>query len=179
MSDELSHVLGGREPSAADVANLPYAEWVLRETMRLYPPAWGIAREALHDCEIGGFIVPRGTQLFLTQYLVHRDPRWFENPEAFQPERWAGDLVKRLPRCAYFPFGDGPRICIGNHFAMMEGILVLATIAQQYRLSMEPGQTLEILPSITLRPKQGLRFRVQEPDGSTREPISVSTSPRI
>ena len=108
--------------------------------MRLYPPAWGIGREALEDCEIGGYLVPKGTQFFLVQYLVHRDPRWFENPESFQPERWDGDLIKRLPRCAYFPFGDGPRVCIGNHFAMMEAVLVLATIVQRYRLEVLPGQ---------------------------------------
>jgi cytochrome P450 len=153
LDEELTRVLGGRPPTAADVPNLPYSEWVFRETMRLYPPAWGIAREAVGDCEIGGYLVPRGTQLFLTQYLVHRDPRWYDTPEAFLPERWAGDLVKRLPRCAYFPFGDGPRVCIGNHFAMMEGILVLVAIAQRYRLSILPDQTLELLPSITLRPR--------------------------
>jgi predicted DNA-binding protein (UPF0251 family) len=131
LTVELERVLGEREPTASDVPNLPYTGWVFREAMRLYPPAWGIAREALRDCEIGGYHVPRGTQLFLPQYVVHRDPRWFEDPGAFQPERWAGDLAKRLPRCAYFPFGDGPRVCIGNHFAMMEGILVLATIARR------------------------------------------------
>src|SRR5271157_5811871 len=160
LDEELTRVLGGRPPTAADVPNLPYSEWVFRETMRLYPPAWGIAREAVGDCEIGGYLVPRGTQLFLTQYLVHRDPRWYDKPEAFLPERWAGDLVKRLPRCAYFPFGDGPRVCIGNHFAMMKGILVLVTIAQRYRLSILPDQTLELLPSITLRPRSGLRVRL-------------------
>ncbi len=165
LDEELTRVLGGRLPAAADVANLPYCEWVFRETMRLYPPAWAIGREAVEDCEIGGYFMPRGTQLFLPQYLTHRDPRWFDNPEAFRPERWADDLVKRLPRCAYFPFGDGPRVCIGNHFAMMEGVLVLATIAQRYRLSVLPGQTLELLPSITLRPKHGLRVKLHRCDG--------------
>ena len=140
--------------------SLKYTEWVVRESMRLYPPAWGIAREALADCEIGGYHVPKGTQLFLTQWLVHRDGRWFDDPEVFRPERWDNDLIKRLPRCAYFPFGDGPRICIGNHFAMMEAVLILATIARRYRLSVEPGQTLELLPSITLRPRHGLRMRI-------------------
>jgi cytochrome P450 len=161
LSAELDATLGGRAPTAADVPRLKYTEWVVREAMRLYPPAWGIAREALADCEIGGYDVPKGTQLFLTQWLVHRDGRWFEDPEAFQPERWDNDLVKRLPRCAYFPFGDGPRICVGNHFAIMEAVLILATIARRYRLSVEPGQTLELLPSITLRPKHGLRMRVR------------------
>jgi len=157
---ELHQVLDGRSPAASDVPSLRYTEWVVRESMRLYPPAWGIAREALDDCEIGGYKVPKGTQVFLTQWLVHRDGRWFDDPEAFQPERWQNDLIKRLPRCAYFPFGDGPRICIGNHFAMMEAVLVLATIAQRFRLSLQPGQTLELLPSITLRPRKPLGIRI-------------------
>jgi cytochrome P450 len=155
---ELEEVLGGRLPMAADVPNLRYTEWVIREVLRLYPPAWGIARETLSDCEIGGYHVPRGTQLFLIQWLIHQDPRWFDEPEAFRPERWANDLVKRLPRCTYFPFGDGPRICIGNHFALMEAVLILATIAQRYHLSLVPGQTLELVPSITLRPRHGIRM---------------------
>ena len=159
LAAELESVLAGRLPTAEDVTRLTYCEWIFREALRLYPPVWGIAREPLQDCEIGGYRVPRGTQLFLVQYLVHRDPRWYENPEVFRPERWDGDLARRLPRCAYFPFGDGPRVCIGNHFAMMEGILVLATIAQRYRLSLVPGQTLELFPSITLRPRHSLFFR--------------------
>jgi cytochrome P450 len=165
LSDEIARVLGGRLPTAADVSNLAYTGWVAREVMRLYPPAWGIGREALEDCEIGGYFVPKGTQFFLVQYLVHRDPRWFENPESFQPERWDGDLIKRLPRCAYFPFGDGPRVCIGNHFAMMEAVLVLATIAQRYRLEVLPGQPLDLMPSITLRPRQELVARLHRRDG--------------
>ena len=164
LAAELRAVLGDRSPTAADVPNLRYTEWVVREAMRLYPPAWGIAREALADCEIGGYHVPKGTQLFLTQWLVHRDGRWFDDPEVFRPERWDNDLIKRLPRCAYFPFGDGPRICIGNHFAMMEAVLILATIARRYRLSVEPGQTLELLPSVTLRPKRGLHVRLHARD---------------
>jgi cytochrome P450 len=105
-----------------------------------------------------------GTQLLLLQWIVHRDGRWFDDPEVFRPERWDNDLIKRLPRSTYFPFGDGPRICIGNHFAMMEAMLILATIARRYRLSVEPGQTLELLPSITLRPKHGLWMRVHARD---------------
>jgi cytochrome P450 len=167
LAAELRAVLPDRSPTAADVPNLKYTEWVVREAMRLYPPAWGIAREALADCEIGGYHVPKGTQIFMTQWLVHRDARWFDDPEVFRPERWDNDLIKRLPRCAYFPFGDGPRVCIGNHFAMMEAVLILATIARRYRLSVEPGQTLELLPSITLRPKHGLRMRVQARDVDT------------
>ena len=157
-------MLGDRSPTAADVPSLPYTEWVIREAMRLYPPAWMIAREALGDCEIGGYHVPKGTQLLMSQWLVHRDPRWFDNPEKFHPERWDQDLIKRLPRCAYFPFGDGPRICIGNHFAMMEAVLILATITRRFRLSIEPGQSLELMPSVTLRPRSGLRMRIERQD---------------
>jgi cytochrome P450 len=149
------------------------------ESMRLYPPAWNIAREALADCEIGGYHVPKGTQIFMVQRLVHRDGRWFDEPDIFKPERWNNDLIKRLPRCAYFPFGDGPRICIGNHFAMMEAVLLLATIARRFRLEIEPGQTLALLPSITLRPRHPIHVRLranqravtQSPDTS-RMPVS-------
>jgi len=171
LAAELDQVLGSRAPRAADVPNLRYTEWVVRETMRLYPPAWGIGRQALADCEIGGYSVPKGTQLFLVIWLVHRDGRWFPDPETFRPERWDHDLIKRLPRCAYFPFGDGARICIGNHFAMMEAVLLLATIAQKYHLTLEPGQTLELVPSITLRPRHGLHMRLHA--RQDREPTAI------
>src|SRR6202041_1681758 len=129
-----------------------------------YPPAWMIAREPLADCEIGGYPVRQGVQLWMVQWVVHRDPRWFHDPDVFRPERWDKEFVKRLPRGAYFPFGDGPRICIGNHFAMLEAVLILATIARKYRLTIEPGQTLELLPSVTLRPRYGLRMRIEAQD---------------
>jgi cytochrome P450 len=166
LTAELDEVLRGRPPTSADVSRLRYTEWVVKESMRLYPPAPGIGREALSDCEIGGYYVPRGTQIGLMQWVVHRDPRWFDDPEAFKPERWDNDLAKRLPRGAYFPFGDGPRICIGNHFAMMETVLVLATILQRYRLELAPGYKLELFPSITLRPKHGVQMVVRERAGA-------------
>jgi Cytochrome P450 len=121
----------------------------------------------------------------MVQRLVHRDGRWFDEPDKFKPERWDNDLVKRLPRCAYFPFGDGPRICIGNHFAMMEAVLLLATIARRFRLEIEPGQTLELLPSITLRPRHPIHVRLranqravtQSPDTSrVPEPVTDDLS---
>jgi cytochrome P450 len=161
LAAELDEVLQGRPPTAVDVPRLRYTEWVVKEAMRLYPPAPSIGREALQDCEIAGYHVPRGTQIALIQWVVHRDPRWFDDPEAFRPERWDNDLARRLPRCAYFPFGDGPRICIGNQFAMLEAILILATVAQRYRLALVPGYKLELLPSVTLRPKNGLPMVVQ------------------
>ena len=113
------------------------------------------------DCEIGGYHVPKGTQIFMVQWLVHRDGRWFDEPDIFKPKRWNNDLIKRLPRCAYVPFGDGPRVCIGNHFAMMEAVLLLATIARRFYLEIEPGQTLELLPSITLRPRHPIHVRLR------------------
>ena len=125
--------------------------------MRLYPPAWGLGREAIADCEVGGYHVPRGTQVLTIQWVVHRDPRWFEEPEAFWPERWADDLERRLPRCAYFPFGDGPRICVGQQFALTEAVLVLATVARRYRLTLVSDEPLELVASITMRRDEGSR----------------------
>jgi cytochrome P450 len=161
LVQEISAVLQGRLPTPADVPRLRYSEWVVREALRLYPPAPGIGREALVDCTIGGYPIRKGSQISLVQWVVHRDPRWFDDPETFKPERWDNDLARRIPRCAYFPFGDGPRICIGNQFAMMETILVLCTIMQRYRLQLTPGFRLELLPSITLRPKHGLPMTVE------------------
>ncbi|GIW88374.1 MAG: cytochrome P450 [Isosphaeraceae bacterium] len=158
---EVRDVLGNRPPEAGDVPRLTYTEAVIRESMRLYPPAWGIAREAIAEVEIGGHRMPPGTQFFAVQWIVHRDPRWFDQPEAFRPERWADDLVRRLPRCAYFPFGEGPRICIGNHFAMMEAVLVLASIVRRFRLEPIDSGPIRVIPSITLRPRDPLRVRVR------------------
>jgi cytochrome P450 len=159
---EVDEVLGSRAPTPADLPRLRYTGWVVNESMRLYPPAWSIGREALADCEIGGYPVPRGTQLAIVQWIVHRDGRWFDQPDAFRPERWDNDLQKRLPRCSYFPFGDGPRVCIGSYFAMLEATLLLATMAQRFRLARVPGTVLRLVPSITLRPRDGLRMMVQE-----------------
>ena len=164
---ELQETLGGRAPTAEDVPRLRYAEWVVKEALRLYPPAWGLGREAIADCEVGGYHVPRGTQVLTIQWVVHRDPRWFEEPEAFRPERWADDLEERLPRCAYFPFGDGPRICVGQQFALTEVVLVLATVARRYRLTLVSDEPLELVASLTMRPRRGITMRVQgrQPQG--------------
>ena len=162
LAAELRAVLGGRPPTAADVPNLPFTEWVVKEALRLYPPSWGIGREALDDTEIAGYFVPRGTQLLLVQWVVQRDPRWFDRPDTFRPERWEKDLEARLPRCAYFPFGDGPRVCIGGRFAMLEAVLVLATVCQRYRLALVPGQKFRLVPSITLWPRPGIKMVVHE-----------------
>jgi len=161
VADEVAEVVGDRLPTVADIPQLRYTEWVVRETMRLYPPAWTIAREAISDCEIAGFHVPQGTQLWLLQWIVHRDPRWYDQPEIFRPERWDGDLIHRIARGAYFPFGDGPRICIGNYFAMQEAILILATVVQRYRLVLVNDRPLKLVPSVTLRARGGIRLLVQ------------------
>jgi cytochrome P450 len=157
---ELDTVLAGRVPSLADMPKLPYTENIIHEALRLYPPGWMVGREAIERTELGGYPVPKGTTIFMTSYAIHRDARWFDDPESFEPDRWVGGLVQRIPRYAYFPFGGGPRICIGNNFALMEAILVLATIAQKYRLRLAPGATVTPLPSMTLRPAHGVSMVV-------------------
>ena len=154
---DLAAVLGDRPPAVADLPRLACAERVVLEAMRLYPPVYAFGREALHDCEIMGYAVPRGTTVFMSQWAMHRDPRWFHEPEKFDPDRWADGLAGRLPKFAYFPFGGGPRVCIGNAFALMEAVLVLATLAPRYRFELVPGQHIVPWPVMTLRPKPGVR----------------------
>jgi cytochrome P450 len=159
---ELQEVLGGRLPLMEDLPRLTYTGHVLTESMRLYPPAWAMARMAIEDHEISGYPVPRGTGIAASQWIVHRDPRWYDAPGKFLPERWEGDLLKRIPRLAYFPFGAGSRQCIGNAFAVMEATLVLATIAQRYRFQLVEGHSVVPLASITLRPRYGVKVIVEE-----------------
>lgn len=154
---ELRTVLAGRAPSFDDLPKLVYTNHIITESMRLYPPAWGTARTAIEDLEIAGYTVPKGSGVSFTQWTVHRDARWYDAPEEFRPERWEGDLLKRIPRFAYFPFGGGPRQCIGNSFALMETALTLATIAQKYRFRLVEGHPVVPLASITLRPRYGIR----------------------
>jgi cytochrome P450 len=157
---ELDEVLGGRAPDVSDLPNLKYTEMIAKEAMRLYPPAYAVGREAIEDTEIGGYRVPRKTQLFAFQWVTHRDPRYFERPNEFEPERWASESIQRLPKYAYFPFGGGPRQCIGNYFAMMEVVLMMATIGQRFRFSLAEGFQMEVLPVLSLRPKNGIRVRL-------------------
>jgi cytochrome P450 len=159
---ELDRVLTDRLPTAADVPALPFAENVIKESMRLYPPAWTLGREATEDCEIGGYPIEKGAQVLMAQWVVQRDPRFWPEPERFRPARWDEEQTKQLPRCAYFPFGDGPRICIGNSFAMIEAVLLLATIGRRFRLERVPGQTLRIVPSVTIRPRDGINLIVRD-----------------
>jgi cytochrome P450 len=156
LAAELRDVLGGRAPTVGDLPQLRYTEQVVTEAMRLYPPAWGFGREALADCEIGGYAIPAGTTIIISPWVSHRDPRYFDQPAEFRPERWSGDFARQLPRFAYMPFGGGPRICIGNRFAMMEAVLILATVAQRFRLQWHGTRPVVPQPSITLRPKGGV-----------------------
>jgi len=132
---------------------------VLKEAMRLYPAVWGLGRRALVDCELGGYRIPAGTNIFMFQWLTQRDPRFFPNPERFDPERWRSDPVRagKIPRFAYFPFGGGPRVCVGASFAMMEAALLLAMVQQQFHLELVPSHPVELFGTVTLRPKHGIR----------------------
>jgi len=154
---ELDLVLGGRDATFDDLPRLRFCDAVVHESMRLYPPAWVLGREVKESYEVRGFTISKGAQLQVMPWVVHRDPRHFEAPDEFRPSRWMNGLAKQLPRFAYFPFGGGPRICIGNAFAKMEAILALATFVQQVEVALVPGQKLELVPSITLRPKHPLR----------------------
>jgi cytochrome P450 len=169
LYEELDQVLAGRAPTLADLQSLPYALMVIKETMRLYPPAWILnGRTAVEDIEIGGYLIPKGSRVFISPYAMHRLPQYFPDPEQFDPERWLPEREAALPKYAYIPFGGGPRVCIGNSFALMEAHLLLATIAQQYRLSLAPGQNIVPAALITMSPESGLRMRVEE-----REKIGV------
>ena len=160
LAEELRAVVGDRTPAVADVPHLTYTAMVINESMRLYPAAYAMGRQAVKATEVAGHPVAPGVIVILPTWVVHRDPRWWEEPEAFRPERWADDLARRLPRFAYFPFGGGPRQCIGNGFATMEAILLLATIARRFRLTMVPGQRVTPTPYVTLRPEPGLRMQL-------------------
>lgn len=162
LHDELDGVLGGQVPTMDDLPRLPYTEMVVKESMRIYPPAWVTGRQAIADTRVGGYEMPKGSVVNLLFYHVHHDPRWWPEPERFMPERFAPQNEALLNKHAYTPFGGGPRVCIGNAFAMMEARLLLATIAQRFRLTVQPGQRVEMNPLITLNPKGGLPMTVQQ-----------------
>jgi cytochrome P450 len=158
---ELNQILGGRTPTAEDLPHMPYAEKVVKEALRLYPPAWGLTRLALQNCEIAGYTVPAGASVVMSQWVVQRDPRFFARPDEFFPERWTDEFEQRLPRFAYFPFGGGPRVCIGSSFAMLEAVLVLAGVIQQFHLGLAPGQNVEPWATLVLRPKNGIMLEIE------------------
>lgn len=158
---EVQTVLAGRAPTAEDMPRLPYAERVILESMRLMPAVYVVGREALADMELGGYRIPRGTTLMMSQWVLHRDPRFWDEPEKFQPERWAEPRIKQVPHFAYFPFGGGPRVCVGNNFAMLESVLILAAIVQRFRCTLAPGHFVEALPTFTLRPRNGILATIQ------------------
>lgn len=162
LHEELDRVLGERPPTIADLPNLRWTEMVVKESMRLYPPAWRVGREAVEDCIIGGYHIPKGMQVVASQWVIHRDPRWYQHPDKFLPERWDSDLARQLPKFAYFPFGGGPRRCIGDEFAKMEATLILASIARRFKLTLLPNQQIDYFPSITLRPKYGIQVRTEQ-----------------
>jgi cytochrome P450 len=169
---ELDQLLGDRPMQSQDAERLTFTRAVILESMRLYPPAYAFGREAIQDCEIGGYRIPAGSTLFMVPWVVHRDPRWFPDPERFDPSRWKGDFAKTIPTFAYLPFGGGPRRCIGNSFATMEAMLLLASIARRYSLRVAEGQRVEPFPTITLRPRYGMRMTLR-----TRRAAEASSTP--
>lgn len=160
LHEEIDRVLGGRLPAFEDVAQLKYTEMVLAESMRLYPPAWALGRLAVKEFEIAGYVVPRKSLVLMSQYVMHRDPRYFPAPLRFDPDRWTAEARDSRPQFSYFPFGGGPRRCIGEGFAWMEGILLIATLAGQWQMRLVPNHPVALKPVITLRPKHGMRMTV-------------------
>jgi cytochrome P450 len=179
---ELFGELDRRPATVADLPRLPYADAVLKEAVRLYPPAYVLGREAVADCEIGGWRVPAGATIYMSPWVLHRDPRWFSSPEKFLPERWLDGLAARLPRFVYFPFGGGPRICIGDRFATMEAALILATLARRYRLERTSEAEIVPFPSITLRPEGGVPLKLvrrqpKSPPSAQDAPVDLRETP--
>lgn len=159
---ELKEVLNGRTPTLADVPRLEFTSKVIKETLRLYPPVFGVLREPIDDDVVGGYRIPAGTTVAMNQIAVHYDPRFFDDPEVFDPDRWTSDFEATLPRFAYFPFGGGPRRCIGERFALLEATLVLATIGHRYCFDLASERELQLMPSVTTRPKHPIRVIPQE-----------------
>lgn len=162
LVQEVSQVLQGRPATVADLPNLKYTEMVVKESLRLFPPVWVLGYDAIDDVEVGPYTVRKGTAVFVSQWVNHHAPRWFPEPLAFRPERWADPKIKSLPTYAYFPFGGGERMCIGKSFALMEAQLLLATIVQRRRLELVKDQHITLEPSVTLRPGTGVRVIVRE-----------------
>jgi cytochrome P450 len=161
LHEELDGVLAGRSPEPADLARLPYLHAVMSEVLRLYPPAYITARTSIEPCQISGYDFSADTTFLLSQWVTHRDARFYDDPDAFRPERWLSGLAQRLPAGAYFPFGDGPRRCIGQGFATLEASVVLGTLAQRFTFRLVPDQSVVPEPLVTLRPRHGIRMTLQ------------------
>lgn len=161
LHEEIERVLQNRLPSHEDVPALRYTGQLFREVLRLYPPAWIIGREAVTGYRLGSIEVPAGATLMMSPYAMHRDPRFWNDPETFAPERWEDDSSGNRPKFAFFPFGAGTRVCIGEHFAALEGVLLIAVIAQQWRLYLVPGQEIALQPQITLRPRASILMSLE------------------
>jgi cytochrome P450 len=158
MHDEIDRVLEGRRPTLADVSRLPAVERIVTESMRLYPPAWMVGRRAVAEYAIGDYRVPPRAMIVMSPYVIQRDVRFFADAEGFDPERWTPEFKAALPKFAYFPFGGGARQCIGEHFAWMELVLLVATIAQRWQFHLVPGHPVVPQPLVTLRAKHGMRM---------------------
>jgi len=156
LVSEWQDVLAGATPTADQLHRLPYTTAVIAESMRLYPPVYVIGREATDDLELGGYRVKRGYTVLMSQWVSHRDPRYFPEPEEFRPERWENGLAKRIPKFAYYPFGGGQRLCVGSSFALMEAAIILAAVGQRYRFTLDPDAVIGIKPQITLLPANGI-----------------------
>lgn len=173
---ELDEVLAGRPPTVQDIPSLGLTERIVKEAMRLYPPAWAIVRTALEDVELAGYTIPAKSTVIMSQWVMHRDPRFYDEPEEFRPDRWLQERYKSAPRFTYFPFGGGPRICVGALFATTEAVLVLTTIAQGWQMRLVSGATPQPVPGITLRPRDGLKLSVSPRDGGVGSPAQVLAS---
>ena len=159
---ELDEVLGGDRPTAADSRRLSYTTNVLNEAMRLYPPVYTLFREAAVDAEFGGYRLPAGSGLMLPQWVVHRSPRWYDDPETFDPARWDSARSSERPRFAFFPFGGGPRHCIGKQFSMLEATVILSTVAQEYTMEYLGSDDLQLRGSLTMHPEEPVAMRLRE-----------------
>jgi cytochrome P450 len=167
LQQEIDSVLGDSSnedsiPTIKDISKLDYTERVFAESMRIYPPAWAIGRQAINDCKIGKYTIPAGSSILMSQYLMHRNPHYFPQPARFDPERWTPKEKARRPRFSYFPFGGGPRSCIGESFAWMQGILLIATIVKRWSMRHEPRHLVVLQPLVTLRPKYGMLMKVEK-----------------
>ena len=162
LHEEIDTVLGGRPPSVDDLGRLPYTHRAFKEALRLYPAAWTLARRAIEDYQVGGYTVPAGADIYMSQYVIHRDGRFYPDPLKYDPDRWGAEEDSRLPKFTYFPFGGGPRRCIGEPFAWMEGVLLIAAIASRWKMSLAPGHRVVPDPLITIRPKYGMQMIVEK-----------------